>query len=100
MLGLLFGLIAWLIPILTLTNTNWVKIWFGKSWQALTVLLSMTSCVMAIWFEMHFQYKLMMRHDYSAMQDVFPTAVNAALFLFITTVLANVFMLYRTRNLQ
>lgn len=99
MLSLLLGLLAWLLPMLALTQHALLKRWLGKYWVSLTLFVSMTACTLAIWFELYAQYKRLLSKDYSAMLDIFPSSVKFGLFLTIVTVILNVLLLYRSRKL-
>ena len=99
MISILLGLLAWLLPLLGLTQPVLLKRWLGESWFSLIIFVSMTACTLAIWFELYVQYKRLIIEDYSAMLDIFPSSVKFGLFLIILTLILNVFLLCRARKL-
>ena len=99
MISILLGFLAWLLPLLGLTQPVLLKRWLGESWFSLIIFVSMTACTLAIWFELYVQYKRLIIEDYSAMLDIFPSSVKFGLFLIILTLILNVFLLCRARKL-
>ena len=99
MISILLGFLAWLLPLLGLTQPVLLKRWLGESWFSLIIFVSMTACTLAIWFELYAQYKRLIIEDYSAMLDIFPSSVKFGLFLIILTLILNVFLLCRARKL-
>ena len=99
MISILLGFLAWLLPLLGLTQPVLLKRWLGESWFSLIIFVSMTACTLAIWFELYAQYKRLIIGDYSAMLDIFPSSVKFGLFLIILTLILNVFLLCRARKL-
>ena len=99
MISILLGLLAWLLPLLGLTQPVLLKRWLGESWFSLIIFVSMTACTLAIWFELYAQYKRLIIEDYSAMLDIFPSSVKFGLLLIILTLILNVFLLCRARKL-
>ena len=99
MISILLGLLAWLLPLLGLTQPVLLKRWLGEAWFSLILFVSMTACTLAIWFELYAQYKRLIIEDYSAMLDIFPSSVKFGLFLIILTLILNVFLLCRARKL-
>ena len=57
MISILLGLLAWLLPLLGLTQPVLLKRWLGESWFSLIIFVSMTACTLAIWFELYAQYE-------------------------------------------
>lgn len=99
MISILLGLLAWLLPLLGLTQPVLLKRWLGETWFSLIIFVSMTACTLAIWFELYVQYKRLIIEDYSAMLDIFPSSVKFGLFLIILTFILNVFLLCRASKL-
>ncbi|MFS0690020.1 hypothetical protein AB1K89_12375 [Sporosarcina sp. 179-K 8C2 HS] len=89
--SLVFGLIAWILPVVNLMGIN-------KHWAALSIM-SLSACAISLFFQIYYNYHLVQIEDWTALMDTMGAVVYAATVLLVVTLLLNVFTLivYRRR---
>ncbi len=92
------GLIAWILPIVYLTQGKKND---HKKWAALTVL-SFSACTMALSFQIFYSYHLVKIEDWGALLDISGAVAFSAAVLTIGTILLNIvtLMVYRRSEVK
>lgn len=81
--SLLFGIIAWVVPIIGLVRKN--KLFYS--------LISMGSCAASICAEVFYINHLVNKNDWSALMDITETLAKVCVFLLIVTIVLNTLLL-------
>ena len=84
--SLLFGLVAWILPITTLAKHNKYK---NKN-QALISVASISSCVISLYFQMLYNDYLVRIKDWSALMDTSSSVVRLSFLLALGTIVLNI----------
>lgn len=92
--SLVFGLIAWILPIVNLIRYE------KKGHRNLTVLpiLSMGACVISLWFQIIYNHHLVEIEDWSALMDTTGALVWVSGLLLIVTIILNLINLFLYKN--
>lgn len=93
--SLLLGLISWTLPIINIiiykngTQKNWVNL----------SILSMSACIISLWFQIIYSHYLVVIEDWSALMDTTGTLVFVSAVLIIVTIVLNTInlLLYKNR---
>ncbi|WP_047983206.1 hypothetical protein [Ornithinibacillus californiensis] len=91
--SLLLGLMAWILPIISLTQSK------NRKWVTFPIL-SISACAISLFFQLFYNYHLVKIEDWSALMDTTGAVVFAAVVLLTGTVVLNVATLivyYRTK---
>ncbi|SES12484.1 hypothetical protein [Salipaludibacillus aurantiacus] len=83
--SLVLGLIAWILP---LVNLSYVNKQDNKNWAALSVM-SLSACVIALSFQIFYNYHLVKIGDWSALMDTTGAVAIAAAVLIAGTLFFN-----------
>ncbi|OLS35564.1 hypothetical protein [Bacillus sp. MRMR6] len=92
--SLVFGLIAWILPVVNLTRNNKYE---DRNWVLLAVI-STSSCAISLCFQIFYNNYLVKMEDWSALKDTTGALVNIAALLLFVTILLNVLTLIVYRN--
>lgn len=84
--SLILGLIAWLIPVVSILLYKKRK----KKFLFVTSLLSMGACAIALWFQIFYNHYLVQIQDWTALMDTTSTLNWVSAVLLIVTILLNV----------
>ncbi len=84
--SLLLGLIAWILPVVSLLRNNKRE---NKSWIAFSIL-SMCACAISLFFQILYDYHLVKIEDWAALMDTTGGVVVAATVLLSITIILNV----------
>ncbi|QIK52424.1 hypothetical protein G7058_10435 [Jeotgalibaca porci] len=93
MSSLVFGLIAWIIPIF-----NIIRHKKRGNNHSIPTLLSMGSCAIALWSQLSYNIYLIEINDYPALLDTVGTLNWVAAILIFTTIILNVISITLNRN--
>ena len=88
--SLLLGLISWLFPIINIIRYRRGN---QKNWITLS-LLSMSACIISLWFQIIYNHYLVEIEDWSALMDTTGAVVFVSAVLIIITVLLNIINLF------
>ncbi|OCT11343.1 hypothetical protein A8709_06630 [Paenibacillus pectinilyticus] len=92
--SLVLGLMAWILPVVNLIR-------YGKSdhrnWVVLS-FMSISSCAIALCFQIFYNYHLVKSEDWSALMDITGTMAPVAAVLLIVTILLNAITVIRYRG--
>lgn len=92
--SLVLGLIAWILPVVNIfrshNNNNW----------AVLSMLSISACVISLYFQLLYNNYLVKIEDWSALMDTSGGVVVAGSVLLVITLLLNImtFVVYRNRT--
>jgi hypothetical protein len=81
--SLLLGLIAWVLPIVSLTQNK------NRKWVVFPII-SISACAISLLFQLIYNYHLVKIEDWSALMDTTGAVVFAAVVLLTGTVVLNV----------
>ncbi|WP_431803633.1 hypothetical protein [Halobacillus andaensis] len=90
--SLLLGLIAWILPVVTLLSSHCSKKWVAFS------MMSFSACAIALFFQILYSYHLVKIEDWSALMDITGAVAFAAAVLLVATILLNAMTLIVCRN--
>ncbi|GAF15135.1 hypothetical protein JCM19046_177 [Bacillus sp. JCM 19046] len=83
--SLVLGLVAWIVPIIYLMKQNKEK---NKRW-GLTLIVSMSACLMSICFQLLYNDYLVRIEDWSALMDTSKGSVRLSFLLAVGTIFLN-----------
>jgi cytochrome c oxidase subunit 4 len=83
--SIMLGLIAWILPIINLVRPNKDK---NKSWTLLS-MVSISACVIALWFQILYNNHLVNVEDWSAIMDISEGITRISFILAIITLVLN-----------
>lgn len=83
--SLLFGLLAWILPIVSLLQHN---LYGGRRWVVLSVA-SLSACAIALCMQIFYSAHLVRIKDWSALMDLSQAVALVSAFLLGTTILLN-----------
>ena len=86
--SLIFGLVAWILPIISLTKRDKSQL---KKMMLFSVL-SLISCAIALYMQILYGHHLVVIGDWSALMDIAFAVSFVAGFLLIVTVVLNLFI--------
>lgn len=86
MSSLIFGLIAWIIPIVNIVKT---KKYEYKIWMIFSVV-SMSACAIAVFFQLYSHYELVKLEDWAALMDITGVVVSVSMILVVGTILLHI----------
>lgn len=89
--SLILGLAAWILPSVFMSKYN--KVDAAKA--SLYIFLSLSACVLSIFFQIVYNYYLVKIGDWSALMDTTGAVVLASGVLLIITLLLNTILLIR-----
>lgn len=87
--SLLFGLIAWILPIINIVNHKKLN---NKNWANLSVI-SMGACATSIYFQLLYNNHLVNINDWTAIMDIIDSSVFLSSTLLIVTIILNIITL-------
>lgn len=92
--SLIFGAVAWIIPVVNLLRDK-----KERKWVALSIS-SFSACTIAICFQIFYTYHLVKIEDWTALMDTAGAMAFASATLVIVTILLNILtlILYRNQN--
>lgn len=94
--SLVLGLIAWIFPVVNLMQ---YKRQGHKNWVALSII-SISACVISLYFQILYGHYLVKREDWSALMDTTGAVVFVGMVLLIVTILLNAMTLIVYRGKQ
>ncbi|WP_111927824.1 hypothetical protein [Clostridium tertium] len=83
--SLLLGLIAWILPIISLMQYKENK---NKSWIILSII-SISSCVISLFLQIIYNNHLVQINDWSALMDTTDALVLVSAVLIVVTIILN-----------
>ncbi|MBU6135322.1 MULTISPECIES: hypothetical protein [Clostridium] len=83
--SLLLGLIAWILPIISLMQYKENK---NKSWIILSII-SISSCVISLFLQIIYNNHLVQINDWSALMDTTDALVFVSAVLIVVTIILN-----------
>ncbi len=83
--SLLLGLIAWILPIISLMQYKKHK---NKSWIILSII-SISSCVISLFLQIIYNNHLVQINDWSALMDTTDALVLVSAVLIVVTIILN-----------
>jgi hypothetical protein len=88
--SLVLGLIAWILPLVSLTHANKVgyRYWVGLS------IASVSACAASLCMQIFYTYYLVKIEDWSALMDTTHATSFASLLLFVITIILNLATLF------
>ena len=94
--SLVLGLIAWVLPIISLAKQNKDN---NKSWVLLSIL-SISACVISLCFQIIYNDYLVRKEDWSALMDTSKGVVRLSVLLAVVTIVLNVItaIVYNKKN--
>jgi cytochrome c oxidase subunit 4 len=92
--SLLFGLIAWVLPVISLTKSNKAK---HKNQIAFSIS-SVTACAMALYLQIIYQNHLVKIEDWSALMDTFHAVTFVSGILLVGTIALNAITAFSYRK--
>lgn len=87
--SLLFGLIAWILPIINIVKHKKSK---NKNYAILSVI-SMGACATSIYFQLLYNNHLVNINDWTAIMDIIDSSVFLSSTLLIVTIILNIITL-------
>lgn len=92
--SLLLGLISWLFPVINIFRYK------GSNEKNLITLsiLSMSSCVISLWFQIIYNHYLVQIGDWSALMDTTGALVFVSAVLITITIILNIISLFLYKN--
>jgi len=84
--SLLFGLVAWILPITILVKPDKFK----SKHQVLNSVASISSCVISLYFQMLYNNYLVRIEDWSALMDTSSAVVRLSFSLALGTIVLNI----------
>jgi cytochrome c oxidase subunit 4 len=92
--SLLLGLISWLFPIISIISYRRGN---QKNWITLSIL-SMSACIISLWFQIIYNNYLVKIEDWSALMDTTGALVFVSAVLIIITIILNIINLFLYKN--
>lgn len=92
--SLLLGLISWTLPIINIIR---YKSGNQKNWITLSIL-SMSACIISLWFQIIYNHYLVVIEDWSALMDTTGALVFVSAVLLIITIILNAINLFLYKN--
>lgn len=92
--SLVLGVIALLLPISSLLNTNKQL----RNYRLIISSLSLSACAISISFQLFYNHHLVEIEDWSALMDTTSSSVLAVTFLLISTILLNALTIIINRD--
>jgi cytochrome c oxidase subunit 4 len=89
--SLLFGLIAWILPIVNFNILNKAE---QKNWFVLCIT-SISACAISLFMQILYNAHLVNIHDWAALMDTIRAVVIASSVLLVVTLTLNVFTLIK-----
>ena len=83
--SLVFGLIAWVLPIINLVQHDKAR---HRNWAALSVA-SVSACAVSLCMQIFYSNHLVEIEDWSALADTSSAVASAAILLLVVTVILN-----------
>ncbi|MCL2642361.1 MAG: hypothetical protein FWD52_02435 [Candidatus Bathyarchaeota archaeon] len=83
--SLLLGLVAWLLPIISLAVENKAK---NKNWTIFSIA-SVSACAIAVCMQLYFSAYLVTVKRWASLEDFTPNAANLSLVLIVVTIALN-----------
>ncbi|WP_414839577.1 hypothetical protein [Carnobacterium sp. TMP28] len=93
--SLVLGLIAWIIPIVSIMQRN-----KKATNHSIMILLSMGACAIALWFQLSYSNYLVEINDLTALMDTIGTLNWVAAILLIVTIGLNIISLATNRKIE
>ena len=87
--SLLFGIVAWLLPLINLGVCNKVK---NKNWVVLSIV-SVSFCAIAVYLQLCFSAYLVDMQRWALLEDFSPANAHLSLLLIVVTIVLNVITL-------
>lgn len=92
--SLVFGLIAWILPVVNLIQMNKHD---HKNWIALSIM-SISSCALSLCFQIFYTFHLVKIEDWSALMDTTAAVAFASAALLVVTIILNAMTLLVKRD--
>ena len=90
--SLILGLIAWILPLITLSNASKTKN------PSLFSFISLSACATSICFQLFYQTYLVKIKDWGAVEDTIYTVACVSFILLVSTVLLNGIVHYKFKR--
>lgn len=92
--SLILGLIAWILPIININNYKKRD----KKNRTYLSILSMSACIISLWFQIIYNYHLVEIGDWSALMDTTGALVRVSGILVIITIILNIINMFLYKN--